>query len=86
MKIKFDENLPAKLAKLLATLGHAVDTVADEKLKGQPDPAIWQVAQDSEPFLITQDLDFPDIRAFVPGTHYAGTLGSVGKSEPSLPT
>ena len=78
MRIKFDENFPAQFAKISATLGRDVDTLADEKLKGQPDPAIWQVTKNSERFIIIQDLDFPDIRAFVPSTHYAGTLGSVG--------
>jgi predicted nuclease of predicted toxin-antitoxin system len=48
MKIKLDENIPVQLAGILATLGHEADTVADEKLKGQPDPTIWQVAQDSK--------------------------------------
>ncbi len=78
MKIKLDENIPAQLAEALATLGHDADTVADEKLKGQPDPTIWQVAQDSERFLITQDLDFSDIRAFVPGSHHGVLLVRLG--------
>lgn len=78
MKIKLDENLPAQLAKILVTLGHDVDTVADEKLKGQPDPVIWQATQESERFLITQDLDFSDIRSFVPGTHYGVLLVRLG--------
>jgi hypothetical protein len=58
MKIKLDENFPAQLAEILSSLRHNVDTVADEKLKSQPDFAIWPVTQDSERFLITQDLDF----------------------------
>ena len=78
MKIKLDENIPAQLAEILATLGHDADTVADENLKGQPDPMIWQLAQDSERFLITQDLDFSDIRAFVPGSHYGLLLVRLG--------
>jgi predicted nuclease of predicted toxin-antitoxin system len=78
MKIKLDENIPAQLAEILATLGHDADTVAGEKLKGQPDSMIWRVAQASERFLITQDLDFSDIRAFVPGTHDGVLLVRLG--------
>lgn len=69
MKIKLDENLPATLVDLLAALGHDVDTVAMEHLNGRPDPEIWQAAQREKRFLITQDLDFSDIRQFKPGSH-----------------
>ena len=34
MKVKLDENIPIRLAGVLATLGHNVDTVASEGLKG----------------------------------------------------
>ncbi len=78
MKIKLDENIPVQLAEILVTLGHETDTVADEKLKGQPDPTIWLAAQESERFLITQDLDFSDIRAFVPGSHHGVLLVRLG--------
>ena len=60
MRIKLDENLPAGLADKLATLGHDVDTVADENLSGRPDPDVWQAAQQEQRFFITQDLDFSD--------------------------
>lgn len=59
MKIKLDENLPARLADLLKSWGHDADTVADEGLKGRPDPDIWAAARKENRFLITQDLDFP---------------------------
>ena len=35
MKIKLDENLPARLATALRQLGHEVDTVPSEGLAGQ---------------------------------------------------
>ena len=70
MRIKLDENLPAKLAPLLGDLGHNVDTVPAEQLQGHKDPVIWQAAQEAGRFLITQDLDFSDIRQFRPGTHH----------------
>ena len=73
MKIKLDENMPVGLAGLLAADGHDVDTVADEGLAGCRDDRVWAAAQVSQRLLITQDLDFSDLRRFAPGTH-AGLL------------
>lgn len=73
MKIKLDENLPAVLAESLRNLGHDTQTTLDENLKGCDDSAIWCAAQSESRFLITQDLDFSDLRQFAPGTH-AGIL------------
>lgn len=73
MKIKLDENIPTAVASHLAAFGHDVDSVMDEGLDGRPDPDVWDGAQRAGRFLITQDLDFSDIRQFVPGTH-AGLL------------
>ena len=69
MKIKLDENIPSRLAGELAILGHDVDTVASEGLKGKPDSDVWGAARRDRRFLITQDLDFSDVREFKPGTH-----------------
>ena len=69
MKIKLDENLPLRLLGLLITLGHDTETVPQEGLTGKPDSDVWTAAQTEERFLITQDLDFSDIRRFAPGTH-----------------
>jgi predicted nuclease of predicted toxin-antitoxin system len=70
MKIKLDENLPLQIAAGLAVLGHDVHTVYEEELIGVNDPRIWAAAQNEGRFLITQDLDFADIRRFAPGTHH----------------
>jgi predicted nuclease of predicted toxin-antitoxin system len=70
MRIKLDENLPSQPATPLSDLGHDVDTVPQEGLRGRKDPVIWQAAQDAGRLLITQDLDFSDIRRFRPGTHH----------------
>jgi len=69
VKLKLDENLPATLAAPLAALGHEVDTVPGEGLTGRPDPTVWAAAQAAQRFLVTQDLDFSDIRRYAPGTH-----------------
>ena len=73
MKHKLDENLPESSLPTLQALDHDVDNVRLEGLRGQTDPDIWQAAQKVERFLITQDLDFSDIRRYTPGTH-AGLL------------
>jgi predicted nuclease of predicted toxin-antitoxin system len=70
MKIKLDENLPTSLVEDLSALGHDVDTAPSEGLAGRPDPDVWRAAQTAERFLITQDLDFSDVRVFAPGTHH----------------
>jgi len=54
----------------LAALGHHVDNVRLERIAGGADPAVWQAAQSGSRLLITQDLDFSDIRKFAPGTHH----------------
>ncbi|MCA9925112.1 MAG: DUF5615 family PIN-like protein [Anaerolineales bacterium] len=66
MRIKLDENLPTDLAFSLRQLGHDVETVPEENLGGAADDLIWKIAQDENRFLITQDLDFSNVRWFVP--------------------
>ncbi|MGI8435784.1 MAG: DUF5615 family PIN-like protein [Chthoniobacterales bacterium] len=69
MKLKFDENLPEALVSRLAALGHDVDNVREEGFARRDDSAVWAAAQESERFLITQDLDFSDRRRFAPRSH-----------------
>jgi predicted nuclease of predicted toxin-antitoxin system len=73
VKIKLDENIPARLARDLGYLGHDVETVVGEGLTGEDDRQLWRAVQQESRFLITQDLDFSDIRRFAPGSH-AGLL------------
>jgi predicted nuclease of predicted toxin-antitoxin system len=69
MRIKLDENISADLVEDLVALGHDVDTAPSEGLAGHEDPQVWAAAQVAGRVLITQDLDFSDVRTFVPGTH-----------------
>ena len=69
MRIKLDENLPFALVARLNALGHDTDSVPEEGLAGRDGPTVWQAAQSENRFLITQDLDFSDLRVFTPGTH-----------------
>ncbi len=73
MKVKLDENLPVGLVETVTALGHDVDTVPMEGLAGHADGAVWSAAQAEGRLLVTQDLDFADVRRFAPGTH-AGIL------------
>ena len=45
MRIKLDENLPTRLVGILSQLGHKVDTVPEEGLKGHQDPDICMIAR-----------------------------------------
>ncbi len=70
MRIKLDENLPLRLTHILCQQGHETDTVPQEGLAGEDDAHVWQAAQTTGRFFITQDLDFSDVRRFVPGAHH----------------
>ena len=69
MRIKLDENIPARLLEALRNLGHDVDSALTEGLKGKDDDVIWGAVAKEGRFLITQDLDFSDLRKYRPGTH-----------------
>jgi predicted nuclease of predicted toxin-antitoxin system len=69
MKVKLDENLPFRLVELLERLGHDVDTVPSEKLTGKLDQDVWAAVRVAGRLLVTQDLDFSDVRQFAPGSH-----------------
>lgn len=62
--------MPASLVTVFARFGHHTDTVPDEGLAGCDDSSVWKASQQAERFLITQDLDFSDVRKFVPGSHF----------------
>jgi predicted nuclease of predicted toxin-antitoxin system len=70
MRINLNENLPLRFVRVLASLVHETDTVPREGLAGQDDAHVWQAAQSADRFFITQDLDFPGVRQFVPGIHH----------------
>lgn len=70
MKLKLDENIAYSARKRLIAVGFDVDTVLEEGLRGHPDDEVWKSAQSEERFLVTQDLDFSDVRKFAPGTHH----------------
>jgi hypothetical protein len=64
---------PTASSLFLTRLGHNVDTVRTEQLTARAGPDVWSAPQAAQRFLITQDLDFSDVRRYRPGTH-AGLL------------
>jgi len=69
MKSKLDECIPATVAEIFTSLGHNVHTVHQEDLCGAADEEIWQAVQAENRFLVTTDLDFSDVRKYIPGSH-----------------
>ena len=55
----------------------------DEGLGGRNDADVWLAAQREARFLVTQDLDFSDIRKFAPGSHSGIMLIRVPDNEQS---
>lgn len=55
MKIKLDENMPVELTEDLRHLGHDVDTVCDEGLRGAPDSSVLEAAHSEGRILFTVD-------------------------------
>ena len=63
MRFKLDENLPVELAAELRTMGYDTDTVADEGLCGEADPAIVEAATVGDRILLTLDKGIADVRS-----------------------
>ena len=69
-RVKVDENLPTEVADVLRAAGHEADTVHDERLDGQPDDHLWNVCRAESRALVTLDLDWSDMRRYVPEDGY----------------
>ncbi len=73
MRVKLDENLPIQLKRLFTLSGHDAATILDEGLGGATDAEVASVCLDEERVLVTQDLDFADIRTYPP-SEYPGIV------------
>jgi predicted nuclease of predicted toxin-antitoxin system len=71
LKFKVDENLPTEHAAMLRDAGHEADTVADQKLTGSDDSALFERCQAEGRILLTLDLDldFGNVQAYPPRSH-----------------
>lgn len=70
MRFKLDENLGRRPAALLASAGHDVSTVLEERLSGAADAAILAAATVERRALITLDRDFGNVLRFPPSDSY----------------
>ena len=64
MRFKLDENVPVQLKRLFTESGHDAETVVDEGMRGAPDREVAAACLAEERVLLTQDLDFSDIRTY----------------------
>ena len=70
MKFKVDENLPTEYATILRRAGFEADTVADENLSGADDAIVFVRCQTESRILMTLDLDFANVQAYPPKSHF----------------
>ena len=69
MRVNLDENLPFQIKRVFKESGHDAVTVLNEGMGGATDSEVALVCLDEERVLITQDMDFADIRTYPPGEH-----------------
>lgn len=73
MRFKVDENVHPEAVSLLRAAGHEAVSVWDQDMRGQSDAVIAEVSRVEQRILLTQDLDFSDIRAYPPN-RYSGII------------
>ena len=66
LRFKLDENVARDAAALLREQSHDVQTVYEEQLVGEADPAILAACLRERRILVTLDLDFADVRRYAP--------------------
>jgi predicted nuclease of predicted toxin-antitoxin system len=73
VKLKLDENIDARLARILRGAGHDAVTDREQDLHGTDDIDLYQVCISENRALVTLDLDFSNILRYTP----EGTQGLV---------
>lgn len=63
MRFLIDAQLPRRLTRQLADLGHDATHVADIGLESASDAAVWSAAIERAAILVTKDQDFAIARA-----------------------
>jgi predicted nuclease of predicted toxin-antitoxin system len=69
MRFLVDANLPRAAVALLAKLGHQVEFARDVGLAAAPDLEIAARARATGAALLTRDLDFANIRQYLPADY-----------------
>ena len=64
VRFLIDESLPPQLAEGLRVLGREASHVQDHNLSGADDDTIYATAAKDGSILVSQDLDFSDLRRF----------------------
>jgi predicted nuclease of predicted toxin-antitoxin system len=70
VKLKIDENLPVEAAEIFNKAGFTADTVHNENLTGAADSRIYLECLKEHRALVTLDLDFSDIRRYIPSKSF----------------
>jgi predicted nuclease of predicted toxin-antitoxin system len=70
VRFKIDENLPIETVELLHAAGYDALTVFDQALGGESDRRIIDVCESEQRVLVTNDLDFSDVRSYPPQRHH----------------
>jgi hypothetical protein len=68
VKFLVDENLPPRLAKLLATSGHDAVHPRDLNAASAPDSRIMELAADEDRIVVSADTDFGALLAYARAT------------------
>ena len=69
MRLKADENIPARVIDLLRRHDYDVSTVVDQEMVGAHDRVLAEATASEDRILITLDRGFADVRLYPPGTH-----------------
>jgi len=69
MKFKVDENLPREVIQILVAAGHDSVSALDQDLGGEPDEVLLRICAAEGRAIVTEDLDFADLRRFPPNEH-----------------
>ncbi|MCK4659205.1 MAG: DUF5615 family PIN-like protein [Phycisphaerae bacterium] len=73
MRFEIDENLPVEIVVRLHRAGYDAMTVPEQDMVGEADQHLAEVCRREHRALVTLDLDFADIRTYVP-EQYSGLL------------
>jgi predicted nuclease of predicted toxin-antitoxin system len=66
VKLKLDENIDARLARVLRGAGHDAVTVREQDLHGTDDIDLYQICIAESRALVTLDLDFSNVLRYAP--------------------